>query len=98
MDSSETFPHLSFRRADIKSQVMPDARISCVELSKGCIYINGGMHNTSAPPMNYPQDSDWWNREDKISLHGRKRWNSNRIVRWISVLICRSLSSGYGVR
>lgn len=46
MDTSETFPHLSFRRLDIKSQVMPDARISCVQLSKGCIYINGGMHNT----------------------------------------------------
>lgn len=72
MDSSETFPHLSFRRADIKSQVMPDARISCVDLSKGCFYINGGMHNTSAPPMNYPQDSDWWNCEDKISLHDEK--------------------------
>lgn len=72
MDSSETFPHLSFRRADIKSQVMPDARISCVELSKGCIYINGGMHNTSAPSMNYPQDSDWWNCEDKIPLLDEK--------------------------
>lgn len=30
------------------------------------------MHNTSAPPMNYPQDSDWWNCEDTISLHDAK--------------------------